>query len=326
MALPAALTLVTVTGTYYDPAGGLAAGSVEFQLTTSASAPGGPAIVSSPVTVALAAGHLSVPLPATDAAAWTTTGLQYRVTVKLTGVPWDTWYFTLPAATPGGTVDLAALPRAVVAQPLVSYELQANKGLAGGYAGLDAGAHVPLSQMALAAQAAGIWGPADLGYKTWTPGGPFLSGQTTAAAVAGTIYVTRVPVPAPISITTVVTQVITAGATLTAGQCFGALWSNTKGLLATSLDQAAAWASVGRKAVNVGALNLPVGVVFWGWWFNGTTPPRFMAGTNGAAVSNGELAAANALWATADVGRTTLPPDPLGAFTAVSQSQWVGLF
>jgi len=62
------------------------------------------------------------------------------------------------------------------------------------------------------------------------------------------------------------------------------------------------------------------------WFFNGTTPPRF-AGTVGGVTTliNANLSAANSIWASADVGRTTTMPASLGAFTALNQGWWVGL-
>lgn len=424
MPLPGNLTLVTVTGTYLDPSGAAASGTVEFQLTAPGIDAGGSAIINVPVVVALIAGHFSVALPATDDSDWSVTGLMYRVTEKLTGVPIRSWYAALPAATPGGTIDVAALAPGVFGPVITSYEITSHRGAINGYASLDGNGWVPLSQLGNVSgavnpsntvvsetgygqgatagvgntqsrgdhthgtpsltlvgpvpsapgdtQAVGVAStPAvsdhrharvvaaptgqarttgsagvlttdtrsdhahpldtpmhtDLGYLAWTMP-PWLSGQTTAAPVAGTVYVSRVLIPVAVAIAgTIVMQVTTAGAGLTAGQCFVTLHDAAGVLLGTSADQAANWAGTGRRAASVGAQNLAAGFCFVTWWFNGTTGPRFMAGGNGLAVSNGELSAANSFWATADTGRTNAvsAPNPLGALTAIGQSQWVGI-
>ena len=181
MAIPGNLTPITVTATYLLANGTPATGTVEFVLTAPAADPGAPALVPmAPVTVTLdGAGHLSVVLPATDDPDWSATGLVYRVGERITGIPVRYWYAQVPAASPGGTLDLAAVAPAVPQTPFVSYILASQRGAANGVASLDSGGQVPLSQLGNAPSGGG-----------GTPSGTVVSetayGQSATAGGAAT--------------------------------------------------------------------------------------------------------------------------------------------
>lgn len=153
MPLPGNLTPITVTATYLNPDGSAAAGTVEFLLTAPASDPGGPALFpQTKITATLdGAGHISVVLPATDDPDWAQRNLTYRVGESITGIPTRYWYTQVPAASPGGTMDLASVAPAVPQQPVVSYLPAAGLGTAGGPASLDGSGHVPSAQLGYSA-------------------------------------------------------------------------------------------------------------------------------------------------------------------------------
>jgi len=118
----------------------------------------------------------------------------------------------------------------------------------------------------------------------------------------------------------------TAGSGLTAGQCFAALYDSGKNLLQTTADQSGTWNSGGIKNMTISSQAVSAGKLYVGWFYNGTTPPRFLANTSGTNVVNGQLSAANSRFATADTGRTTTMPGSLGAFTASGQAVFAAIF
>lgn len=172
--------------------------------------------------------------------------------------------------------------------------------------------------------------PSDFGYKAFTSRPTEPNSSTITGPVAGTVYFAKIKVPIAISVSIISMFVNSAGSVLTAGQCFAALFDGSKNLLATTADQSGVWNGGGMKDMAIAAQALAVGFCYVGWFFNGTTGPRFLSGTgspvSGQTAPNGALAAAASLFGTADTGRTTTMPPTLGAFTGVgSSSLWVGL-
>ena len=108
MGLPASITPVTVTCTYLLPSGDPATGAVSFTPSITA-ATTGTVVPVSPLTVTLDdAGALSVVLAATDDADWVG-GFTYEVVERIDGAPKRTYTIQVPAASPGGTLDLATV-------------------------------------------------------------------------------------------------------------------------------------------------------------------------------------------------------------------------
>lgn len=150
------------------------------------------------------------------------------------------------------------------------------------------------------------------------------SSNSTPLATAGTLYGIRLKLITPATITNIVLPIFTAGATLTAGQCFAALYQNNT-LKAQTADQATAWASTGMKTMALSsAQSAAAGYVDIVMWFNGTTGPAPTRGHQGFTV-NGALAAANARYFTANTGVTTTAPASLGTKTSFSTAYWVGV-
>jgi hypothetical protein len=172
-----------------------------------------------------------------------------------------------------------------------------------------------------------LWGPADQGLIAWTTDLAYNNLTSSAPlATAGTLYVAALKVPAAASAGHIVMDLTVAGATLTSGQCFAALWQGAGGtLLGQTTDQSGAWAgSTGAVSMAFSApVAVAAGIVYAGVWFNGTTGPTFMRSASTSFVNTGPPA--NPRWATANTLLTTTAPSTLGALTAFSTAYWFGL-
>lgn len=116
MPIPAGITPITVTGTYLAADGTARAGTVSFVPSIPAADPTDKAILPLyPTTVTLVNGMFSVILAATDDPQWAAPGWTYEVTEKITGAVARVYSIEVPAASAGGTLDLAsAAPVAAV--------------------------------------------------------------------------------------------------------------------------------------------------------------------------------------------------------------------
>lgn len=169
--------------------------------------------------------------------------------------------------------------------------------------------------------------PTDRGYIAWTQ--PlYVISATTALPTAGVLNLHRVRrVPAS-TVTSIVVYAAAAGSTLTAGQCFAALYTAAGALIAQTADQATAWASTGLKIMALAGGPYPVtaGDYYVGIWFNGTTGPSLVrSGFANATLANIGLASPNLEAATANTGVTTTAPATLGAQTVNTLEWWVAL-
>lgn len=137
------------------------------------------------------------------------------------------------------------------------------------------------------------------------------SAPAGSALTSGTVHMSRVDLPAPATISTITTTVVTAGGTLTAGQNFAGLYDASGTRVGVTADQSAAWTSIGEKNM---ALTVPyaaaIGTYYVAYLSNGTTPIAPLRGTSGAAVTNlinHGMTMATARWATGPTAQTTLP-------------------
>lgn len=174
-----------------------------------------------------------------------------------------------------------------------------------------------------------LWSHLDhIGAGAWSMDPATLGGQTTASPVAGTIYLAKLWVPVALAgATTIWLHVVTAGGTLTSGQCFCALFDGSKNLLATSTDQSGVWNSTGLKQATFASQAVNTTACYVGWFYNGTTGPRFHAGGNGIAAVNFGLSNANSRFATdsTNTGRTTTMPSALGTLAASNNALWAAV-
>lgn len=147
-------------------------------------------------------------------------------------------------------------------------------------------------------------------------------------ATAGRLEFTKIKLPVASVVTSIQSFVITAGSTLTAGQCFAALYTGAGALLAQTADQSGTWNSTGTKVMALagGAQTLAAGSYYIGYWYNGTTAPTWPRSTNiAAALTNQGFSAPNLLAGNADTGLTTTAPSTMGAQTTTATFIWAAL-
>lgn len=172
--------------------------------------------------------------------------------------------------------------------------------------------------------------PTDHGYVGWTFD-PALAQAGTVLPTAGLVQVARLRVLTA-AVTNIIIHISTAGSTLTAGQCFAALYNDAGALLgagAVTADQAGAWASTGLKVM---PLTVAQAVVPNAWyrvafWFNGTTGPTLSRAvtTAVAGLPNPGMSAPTFRFSTADSSITTTAPGSLAAQTAILSAYWVAV-
>ncbi len=151
--------------------------------------------------------------------------------------------------------------------------------------------------------------------------------SASAPGIAGTLYLIRIKIRKSRSVSNILMNVNAAGVTLTVGQNFAGLWRADGTLIAITGDQSANWQSTGLKTMSIGGpFNLVAGSdVYAGQWSNGATLPAFSRTTNISSLDNVGLNAPNLRTCTANVGLTTIPPDPIGAQVSSGTTQWAGL-
>ncbi|GGN40131.1 hypothetical protein FHR83_007114 [Actinoplanes campanulatus] len=170
-----------------------------------------------------------------------------------------------------------------------------------------------------------VFTPADHGLLAWN----FDPIMTTGGVVAvgGTLYVMRIQLASPATISNILMYVTAAGATLTANQCWAGLYDSAGNLLSATAQQATNWQTTGLKTMALAApQSVPAGTCYVGVYGTGTTLPQFTRGSNVvAAALNANLTSPAYRWATANTGLTTALPSTLGSRAQTSNSYWVAL-
>jgi hypothetical protein len=158
---------------------------------------------------------------------------------------------------------------------------------------------------------------------------------TTAGSVFGSALIVR----RKVTITNLVANVTVAGATLTAGDCWGLLYGSDGTLLGQSADQATPWATAGLStmalaAASTGSLTLTPGLYWGAVVATGTTLPTFsraaMAGASVALVAaqyNAQFSASLARCGVLATSITTTPAaiTPASITKATGIPYWFGL-
>lgn len=152
-------------------------------------------------------------------------------------------------------------------------------------------------------------------------------GQGTAIGTGGVLYLTKIKLLAAATITNVGLYVVTAGATLTANQCFASLYSASGVLLAATANQATNWTSTGLKTMALSSAQaVNSGYVYVGFYSVGTTQPAFLRGSSQAAASiNVGLATPVMRYSSANTGLTTASPSTFSAQTATANAIWAAV-
>lgn len=184
-----------------------------------------------------------------------------------------------------------------------------------------------------------LYGPATAVSSTFTPADHGLVGWTddvfgdqagTLWGAAGTLHLARLKVTGSV-VTNILFHFTAGGTTLTAGQCFAALYNDAGALLgagAVTADQSTNWVGGGAKtcALTTPQAVTPGATYKVAWWWNGTTQPTMTRGLNSAAaITNVNLTAPNFRFGTADTGLTTTAPANIGTQTGGITAWWVGV-
>lgn len=149
-----------------------------------------------------------------------------------------------------------------------------------------------------------------------------------SATTGGRIYYSAVRLDAATAVTNVVVGVQTAGATLTADECWLALYDSAGTRLGLSESQDTALEATGRieAAVFGSATTLQAGVYWVAILTNGSTQPTIYRGSNATGIFNGSTLPA-AFGLSASGSQTEMPAtvDWSTDTTAGGTPYWVGL-
>jgi hypothetical protein len=151
---------------------------------------------------------------------------------------------------------------------------------------------------------------------------------STNLLTSGTVYLTKMVLPEPITVTNVHLTVETAGSTLTAGQNLLGLYSSSGARLGVSADMTAAFGSSGFKT---GVLTAPVSITTAGVYYAavlsvGTTPITVASSPGLQATFNANVTGATLRHAIAATAQTSLPnPITMSSNTSTGVSPWMAL-
>jgi hypothetical protein len=156
------------------------------------------------------------------------------------------------------------------------------------------------------------------------------SNFSSALQGAGQIQLMRLHIPAATNVTGITVYLANGGAGLVAGQCWAALFDAATGnLIGVTADQATNWASAGAKRMDLtgGPFARPVGDVYAGLVFNGTTSPNVTRQAAGApALININLGTGSTYrYGLTTATYTTAPPSTLGVRGIGFHSFWAAL-
>jgi hypothetical protein len=216
---------------------------------------------------------------------------------------------------PVGLVGGAALANPVTVA-------QGGTGAVTAVAGLAALGGAPLADAA-------SWVPSDVNYVAWTYDPAIATTTTSALASTGVIYLFRVNVRAPVSVTNVELYIGTAGSVLTGGENFAGLYNSSGTLIGTTADQTANWGTPGyyTTALTGGPYAIPAGFYWIAMLFNGTTGPApLRQSAIATGFENSGLGVALARYATNGAGNAALPASITPGSNNLAQiTYWAGL-
>lgn len=154
--------------------------------------------------------------------------------------------------------------------------------------------------------------PVDHGLIAWSYDVAEAVNTATNAVSSGVLSLIKIRTTVPRTISSLVIYISTAGAGLTAGQCFGGLYNAAGTLIATTADQATAWVSTGTKTMTLTAVSgqsltlLPPGNYYIALLAVGTTMPTLIRASGQPALNIG-LTAGAYRYCTYGSGLTALP-------------------
>jgi hypothetical protein len=178
----------------------------------------------------------------------------------------------------------------------------------------------------LISPAPSTWVPSDVGFLGWTYD-PALTGQAITPTT-GVIWLARLNVRTPITVTNIILVLKTAGVTLTANENFAGLYNSSGTLVGGTADQSTAWTTNGTKTITLAggpyAINPGVYFVAVVSNFTGSAPVFHALQNDNATITNIGLAASAARAATNGTG-TSLSTLTLSSNTVQQQILWAGI-
>lgn len=154
--------------------------------------------------------------------------------------------------------------------------------------------------------------PVDHGLIAWSYDVAQAVNTATTSVSTGVLSLIKIRTSVPRTISSVLIYIATAGAGLTAGQCFAGLYKADGTLIATTADQATAWQSTGTKTMALTAVSgqsltlLPPGNYYIALLAVGTTMPTLIRSSGQPALNVG-LAAGAYRYCTYGSALTALP-------------------
>lgn len=170
------------------------------------------------------------------------------------------------------------------------------------------------------------WTAEDHGFITWSFSSRICNSSGTAPAF-GQLQLVRLHVPVATTITNVClfVQSVT-GVSLTAGQCFAALYSSAGTLLSATADQSSTWTTAGLKPMALSAPQaVSAGDYYVAFYLNGTTAPTFARASAGFSIVNVNLSGSSAPFSTGPSSLTTAMPGSAGSLSGSSNAFWAAL-
>lgn len=231
---------------------------------------------------------------------------------------------TSDMAKPVSTLQQAAIDLMVdpteLAAALTSYAT--TSALTSGLAGVSFTANAAYTESQKALQS--NWLASDHGLAAWSYD-PAASQGGTVLPTAGLVFSVRMRILGVTQINNILMHLTAGGTSLTAGQCFAAVFNDAgTTLIASTADQATNWATGGPKTMPL--VGAPIAASPYTWvrvvfWFNGTTGPTVTRGSNINAAAANLGMASGYRFATSNAGTTTSLTS-IGTLTA-SQAAWL---
>lgn len=167
--------------------------------------------------------------------------------------------------------------------------------------------------------------PTDVGFANWAYDPIAATGSTIFTA--GRVYLISLYIRRAVTITKIGFGLNTAGASLTAGQCWAGLYNSAGTKVVDAAAETAMAAGTSYTQVTVASTALSAGRYLVALLANGTVPPTVLRGSSNAGSDTGNLglAAANMRFALGPTGQTTLPGTVTLSSLAAGPSFWTGL-
>jgi len=152
-----------------------------------------------------------------------------------------------------------------------------------------------------------------------------------SSTTSGTVYMVRVTLAAPATLSTLTLGIFTAQVTPTAGQNFAGLYDTAGTLLAVTADQSAVWNSVGEKNMAFTApYAAPAGDYYLAFVNNAGTAMAIHRSTAATTATtdmiNHGMTASNARWTTGPTAQTSLPASiTMASRTLSGVAYWLGV-